>query len=110
MKEPAHYEPKGPNERFIDYLTYMPEYFVGKTVFRRWKDVQTVFRRCSDGGTILEYDVEKVKGAIPDKGQILFAPSSTLRLSSASRSLDPSQRWERPELAGAGAGDGAGDS
>ena len=60
VKEPAHDAPKGPNERVIDYLTYMPEYFVGKTVFKRWKD-GAVYR-----GTILEYDVETINGAITD--------------------------------------------
>ena len=60
VKDPAHFEPVGPNERVIDYLTYMPEYFVGKTVFRQWKD-GIVYR-----GTILDYDIEKIDGAITD--------------------------------------------
>jgi len=60
VKEPAHEAPVGPNERVIDYLKYMPEYFVGKTVFRRWTD-NVVYR-----GTILAYDVEKVNGVITD--------------------------------------------
>ena len=38
----------------------MPEYFVGKTVFKRWKD-GVVYR-----GTILEYDVETTNGATTD--------------------------------------------
>ena len=60
VKQPVHDAPVGPNERVRDYLKYMPEYFVGKTVFRRWKD-DVVYR-----GTILDYDVEKVNGVITD--------------------------------------------
>ena len=51
----------GARDRLIKYLSYMPGYFVGKTVFKKWRDGR-VYR-----GTILEYDAMKVDGVITDE-------------------------------------------